>query len=537
MQHCIALLRIFTSQSDSIMGSFLALIDIIIITFSYLDWISNIIVSINCALHHQWLLLSTWMATMIFYHAFGSFLVQNRRLFLEGKCCMYYFCPSFFFYFTPHTKYAEIPTYSETNHFQSAVETQLNHKLFGFIIIDGILLTLPMELVQIGVLSTNDHSLLLQISIVIGMFSLCSKTVIITCICSINWETLVFNWLCSSCDLFLFLTKIIFIAVYHPSLYIYYLCEVIIVFPIAVIATIAATRHRDGRYTFCCRWDLYPQICLFVIVDGICALIVFECITFSILLYCIYLIGYYRLPDKDAVYKFYRTVYEWVMEAKKYDEDILSISREQDKVIRLGCFHKHLSFFIKNETFKRYVIGKGEQTGFMDVEMKAFRIDYWSFFRELYAQLWEDPLLSGCKENCWCISKMIVPVYLAGRVVHILWPFYILMIVGNGMSYFEWILWGITVLLMCLTMIALYFVMIDGFYSFLLHLFPSEEELPKLYLAWRYFDAIPDVYDLTLSIPARNALLENTFGRDVALVILEYLSALDDEMPPGPGGY
>eukprot|EP01083_Nonionella_stella_P185095 674028_1 len=246
------------------MGSFLALIDIIIITFSYLDWISNIIVSINCALHHQWLLLSTWMATMIFYHAFGS-------------------------------------------------------------------------------LSTNDHSLLLQISIVIGMFSLCSKTVIITCICSINWETLVFNWLCSSCDLFLFLTKIIFIAVYHPSLYIYYLCEVIIVFPIAVIATIAATRHRDGRYTFCCRWDLYPQICLFVIVDGICALIVFECITFSILLYCIYLIGYYRLPDKDAVYKFYRTVYEWVMEAKKYDEDILSISREQDKVIRLGCFHKHLS--------------------------------------------------------------------------------------------------------------------------------------------------------------------------------------------------
>lgn len=229
---------------------------------------------------------------------------------------------------------------------------------------------------------------------------------------------------------------------------------------------------------------------------------------------------------------------------------LLEIGQDQDRLIRTCCFHQHCSYFIDSLQFKTYIISNGEQSGFIEVTKdnliersgssvrdKTRKMVY-EFGQTLQQSVY--PKRKPSHKSPWWI-RCIFPLIVISRLIHVLWPFIVLTQVSwSTMLYLDKVLWTATLVLSISTCVLCVCAVAGcggfGFYRFLWFMFPDLMQLPEIRVSWRYFDRVPDVYRLTLSIPARNELLERRFGQNVASIILMYLESMGIGMPVRIGG-
>lgn len=217
----------------------------------------------------------------------------------------------------------------------------------------------PQSILQIcAIVIYNEANIVSIISILISMLSVSSKTFILSIQFSMNIKTLLWNWICCVAD---------FIGIFFAVSWVFYetesqaintigniwlfkvlLCVVPLVFVFSVgiyyeglrnLIDNIDTRHCvSGCFGIFCAWLMVQILWGFGMILGTLALEIFN---FIFIAGPMFLVGSVRIPSNADKNKLWLDVLEWIKSANKQKfDDILSLTKSQDRIIRICCINK-----------------------------------------------------------------------------------------------------------------------------------------------------------------------------------------------------
>ena len=439
----------------------------------------------------------------------------------------------------------------------------------------------PQSILQMcAIVIYNEANIVSIISILISMLSVSSKTFILSIQFSMNIKSLMFNWLCCVTDFvgIFFAVSWVFYDTTSETLniiaYIWLLkvlcCVVPLVFVFSIgiyyeglknlVENIDITQCPSGCFGIFCAWLMVQILWAFGMILGTLALEIFN---FIFLAGPMFLVGSTRIPSNAEKSRLWLDVLEWIKSARKQTvDDILSLTKQQDRIIRICCINKTVidkagdvtkydPIFVEflNENAKDcymnvdslYAIRSAhkpmsEQNGpppsFGKIFLILLCIPYVMAEQYYKDNIATRPTKAKITMGFAIVANFVIgPFYYLSKLFNIFLPFIIVIsLYVEGYDLFRDI--DTFQVVMLLIYVTFEFMIVGIGFSvmreqyLLWHIMPGEQ-IDSNYKPFNVTKAmIEATYNKMITIPVRNALVNKKYG-DIGKIIIEYCEAIE----------
>ena len=329
--------------------------DVLVITLSLADWISSIVVTVQFAKSNHFVFMSMMIIILVVDYIFGQYQLYHPGHIWSGpgrpRRYLYnllIICPSLDCYSRKFcVKYDEELQYGTWNRHRHEISSKCtiskwmySSNRFLIIFITQGLFSMIWTAVQLIAyeIHRDDTSDLLTVSIVIGICSICIRTLTLTPDLIIDVATLCLFGIASIADIILAFASISFQFLWITQMN--HFCAVfwfISKIPIFCIATILCTAllHSElwrgipskwnNGWRQCIKWTVFPILLVPIgLIMWLLMICILEIPCFYLVALWLWYIGHSRLPNISGVHAFYRVIYQWaVLEAQSYSDGIL----------------------------------------------------------------------------------------------------------------------------------------------------------------------------------------------------------------------
>ena len=454
-------------------------------------------------------------------------------------------------------------------------------KHLGFIM-EALIEAFPQSILQIcAIVIYNEANIVSIISILISMLSVSSKTFILSIQFSMNIKTLLFNWFCCVTD---------FIGIFFAVSWVFYDTEseainiigniwllkvLFCVVPLVFVFSIGIyyeglrnlidnidTRHcASGCFGIFCAWFMVQILWGFGMILGTLALEIFN---FIFIAGPMFLVGSVRIPSNADKNRLWLDVLEWIKSAEKQKfDDILSLTKSQDRIIRICCINK--TVIDKTDDVSKFdpvfveFLRENAKDCFMNVEnlyaiRKAHKEkdddngpppSFGKIFIILLCipfvmaqQYYKDnkdshPQKAKITMGFAIIANFVIgPFYYLSKLFNMFLPIIIIITLyleGYGLFNGDIHIFQVVMLLIYLTfeltIIGIGFSVMSEQYL-LWHVMPGEQ-IDSSYKPFNVTkDMIQETYNRMITIPVRDALVDKKYG-DIGKIIIDYCNAIE----------